>query len=113
MIPPCKMGGVPTPRIERSSEGDAETKADRCSDNDSMPWWSKDDQRIVIWNDDVIRIYRHDFDIRLGNNHDLSVGPQVAIAHRLLPVPLNGIHDVGRLHQERISQFLRPRHIRR
>src|SRR5262249_23641077 len=86
VILPCKARGVPTPWHEGSSKHDSETVADRCSD--ATPRWSEDDQRIVIWNNDIVRIYRHNFYIRSGHYIDLSVGSQVTVAHRLLAVPL-------------------------
>src|SRR5262249_16435133 len=110
MFPPAESGCVPAPRHKRSSQRNPETEPDRTCNNEAPARRSIHNQRVVIRNDDVIRIDRSYLNVGSRNHDNLTAGSQIAIAVSLLAVALNGVHDFSGLCQKCIPQFLRPLH---
>src|SRR5581483_7060901 len=101
MLGPGKPVGVPSPGNERGAKGDTETEADGGADDKAAAGRGIDDQRIVVRDDDVIRIHRHDFDERSMSDDNLCVRAQVAVTISSLAFVLDGIHDLIALRQKR------------
>src|ERR1051326_2223667 len=110
VLGPDKAVGTPTPGLPNSAQRHAETKPDRTADEDSSPRWGKHDQWVVVWNNDVARVHRQDFNVRPSPDDDLRTRPQIPVPDGRLAHSLDGIHDVIGLGQERAADFLGPRH---
>src|SRR5947209_13748784 len=70
---PDEMCGPPSPGRESGPESHTETEPDGAAGDGAAPRRSKHDERIIVRNNDVIRIDRHDLDIRTGMDGDFRI----------------------------------------
>src|SRR5579863_2973381 len=108
MAAPVKAAIAPTPGAKEGSEGDAITKTDCTTHDETRPGGEEHDPRVVSRNHHEIRSCRLDRNVRTTANDDLSVRSQVAEIPGFAPVSLHRVHHVLLLGQERISHLACP-----
>ena len=101
----------PTPRPEEYSERHAKPEADCAADKEAGPRSEENDARVIVRHHNEVRVYRHDGDVRSAANDNLSVRSQISEIAGLASLPLNGVHHIGLLGQESVSEIGRPVHI--
>src|SRR5262249_19609434 len=75
MFPPAESGCVPAPWNERRSQRYPKSEPDCTSNNEASARRSIHNQRVVIRNDDVIRIDGSDLNIGSRNHDNLTTRP--------------------------------------
>src|ERR1035441_6138400 len=108
---PVKAVITPAPRSKESSDRHAEAEADRAADHETTPWREENDSRIIVRHHDEAGVYGHDCDVGSGANDNLAVTSQISEVAGFPPLPLDRVHHILLLRQERVSKVGGPVHV--
>src|SRR6266851_7278784 len=112
MAAPVKAVIAPAPWPEESSERHAKAETNRASNIDTRTRSQEDDSRVVVRDDDVPGVCRHDRGVRTASDNNLAVAPKIPVIKGFSPLSLDRAHYILLLRKKSVAQVGGPVHVR-